>query len=181
MTAVARGSIAASFALVCCALALTGCAKKSMVAPPQVASPPPAPAATKPAPTPSSEPSHAPAAAPAFQAGDFRDVFFDLDQYALTADARTALDADAKLLRDHPEARITIEGHCDERGTVEYNMSLGESRASAARDYLVAAGVNASQVQTISYGKERPLCTEPNEACWAKNRCGHVVLLSGPA
>ena len=181
MTAVASRSVATSIALVCCALAFAGCAKKSMVTPPQVASPPPAPVATKPAPAPVLTPAPAPTPAPTVEASDFHDVFFDFDQYALSADARASLDVDAKVLRDHPATRITIEGHCDERGTVEYNMSLGESRANAARDYLVAAGVNASQIQTISYGKERPFCPESNEACWAKNRCGHVVLRSGPA
>lgn len=110
------------------------------------------------------------------QATDFRDVFFEYDQSNLDDRARTALDSNAKLLRDHPELKITIEGHCDERGTVEYNLSLGERRANAARGYLTAAGVNAAQVQTISYGKGRPFCTESNEACWSKNRCGHFVL-----
>ncbi len=112
---------------------------------------------------------------------DFKDVFFDFDKYDLSDAARAALDVDARLLRDNATTRILIEGHCDERGTVEYNQALGERRANGARDYLVAAGANAAQIQTISYGKERPFCTEHDESCWARNRCSHFTLQSRPA
>jgi len=117
--------------------------------------------------------SHAPAVKPS----DFSDAFFEFDRYALSDNDRTALDADAKVLRDHPDARVTVEGHCDERGTVEYNEALGQRRAVAARDYLVSAGANTTQIQTISYGKDRPFCSEHEESCWSKNRCAHVVLI----
>jgi peptidoglycan-associated lipoprotein len=82
----------------------------------------------------------------------------------------------AKLLRDHPELKLTPERHCDERDTVEYNRSLGERRANAARDYPTAAGVSSAQVRTVSYGEERPYCLESNESCWAMNRRGHFPL-----
>jgi peptidoglycan-associated lipoprotein len=86
------------------------------------------------------------------------------------------LDQDAKLLRGHAEMQITIEGHCDERGTVEYNQALGERRAQAARDYLVAAGVASPRIQVVSYGKERPFDDGHDEAAWSKNRRAHVVV-----
>ena len=103
-------------------------------------------------------------------------AFFDFDSYALRDDARKALDTDAQLLRDHSNLSITIEGHCDERGTAEYNQALGERRAQAARDYLAAAGVDASRIQIISYGKERPFDSGHDEQSWAQNRRAHVVL-----
>ena len=101
-------------------------------------------------------------------------AFFDHDSLALRADVRSALDRAARLLRDHADLQITLEGHCDERGTVEYNQALGEERANAARDYLVAAGVAASRIRTGSYGKERPFEDGHDEAAWAKNRRAHV-------
>ena len=175
MKPIVHRMIASSVALLCSAALLASCAKKSVQSSPQPAAPPPAPRVeTTPAPAAAPTPSSAPM--PAVQATDFRDFYFAYDQSNLDDRARTALDADAKLLRDHLELKITIEGHCDERGTVEYNLSLGERRASAARDYLFAAGASATQVQTISYGKERPFCTDSNDTCWAKNRCGHIIL-----
>jgi peptidoglycan-associated lipoprotein len=159
------------------ALFAAGCAKKAAEAPPV---PPPAPPVTQPvtpvpAPTTPSEP-QAPAPTPQVAAGDFTDAFFDLDSYALRDDAKVALDHAAKLLRDHPAVSITLEGHCDERGTVEYNQALGEKRANAARDYLVNAGVPASRIQTLSYGKERPFAEGHDESAWAQNRRAHFVL-----
>ena len=103
-------------------------------------------------------------------------MFFDFDAYTLRDDSRSALDANAKLLRDNPSAHIVIEGHCDERGTVEYNQALGERRAQAARDYLVQAGIAEARIQTISYGKERPFDVGHDEAAWAKNRRAHFAL-----
>ena len=166
-------------AVLLCALAISGCAKKTMVTPPQAASPPPAAAHTAPMPAPAPVPAPAPTAA--LTAGDFKDAYFEFDKSDLQEAARTALDADAKLLRDHPKADIRIEGHCDERGTVEYNQALGDRRARAAQDYLEAAGASASQIETISYGKDRPFCTEHEESCWARNRCDHLVLKPNPA
>jgi len=156
------------------ALFAAGCAKKAAEAPPT----PPAPPVvqtTTPEPTPSSA-SETPVPVPTVTAGDFTDAFFDLDSYALRDDAKVALDLAAKLLRDQADVNITLEGHCDERGTVEYNQALGEKRANAARDYLVNAGVSAARVQTLSYGKERPFAEGHDESAWAQNRRAHFVL-----
>jgi len=157
------------------ALFAAGCAKKAQEAPPV---PPPAPPVTEPAtPTPVPPPTPEPSTpAPKVTASDFADAFFDFDSYALREDAKATLDKDAKLLRDNPDVSITIEGHCDERGTVEYNLALGEKRSGAARDYLVNAGVEASRIQTVSYGKERPFAEGHDETAWAQNRRAHFVL-----
>jgi peptidoglycan-associated lipoprotein len=174
-------SKALPLALLGCMLVAAGCAKKPVVASHDLDRAAPAPLAAKPEPVKSTAAAPAPTAARTIQTADFKDVYFDLDQYSLSSDARTALDDDAKLLRDHPAVTITIEGHCDDRGTVDYNLSLGESRAGAARDYLLAAGARSTQITTISFGKERPFCTDEAESCWAKNRCSHFVVRTGPA
>ncbi len=152
-----------------------GCAKKAVEAPP---APPPAPPVTQaePAPAPAETPAPAPVPVPKVTASDFTDAFFDYDSHALREDARAALDRAAKLLRDNADVSLTIEGHCDERGTVEYNQALGEKRANAARDYLANAGVAASRLQTVSYGKERPFAEGHDESAWAQNRRAHLVL-----
>jgi len=97
-------------------------------------------------------------------------VFFDFDRYNLKADARTTLEKQAAWLMKNPAVSILIEGHCDERGTREYNLALGERRANSAKDYLVALGVAPSRVRTISYGEERPFAIGSNETAWAQNR-----------
>jgi len=157
------------------ALFAAGCAKKAAEAPPTLPPAPPVvqPVTPEPTPTPTPEP---PAPVPSVTAGDFTDVFFDLDSYALRDDAKVALDRAAKLLRDKAGVNITLEGHCDERGTVEYNQALGEKRANAARDYLVNAGVPATRIQSLSYGKERPFAEGHDESAWAQNRRAHFVL-----
>ena len=157
-------------------LALSGCAKKSVQAPP--ATPPAPPVETAPAPAPAEKPSETPAPAPThtFSASDLQPVFFDFDSYTLRDDGRATLDSDAKLLRDHADAKVMIEGHCDERGTAEYNQALGERRATAAKDYLVRAGIPDASIQIISYGKERPFDPGHDEAAWAKNRRAHFAL-----
>jgi peptidoglycan-associated lipoprotein len=104
------------------------------------------------------------------------DVYFDFDQYSLTGEAKSTLGADANELKRVADAAITIEGHCDERGTKAYNLALGDKRANAAKDYLVAMGIMASRISTVSYGKERPFDTGHNEAAWAKNRRAHFVV-----
>jgi peptidoglycan-associated lipoprotein len=104
-----------------------------------------------------------------------KDIYFDYDRFELRAQDQITIDADAAFLRAHPQIMFTIEGHCDERGSTDYNLELGDSRANAARDALIKAGVPASQIKTISYGKERPFCTESNEACWQQNRRDHFV------
>lgn len=154
-----------------------GCARKAVQAPPTPAptpgqtTPVPAPTPTSPAPTPTSPP--APSDADA--ALRLQPVFFAFDSYALGDEARGVLDANARLLRDHGSLRLTIEGHCDERGTAEYNQALGERRALAARDYLVGAGIDASRLSVISYGKERPFAMGSDESAWAQNRRAHFV------
>ena len=104
------------------------------------------------------------------QESQFRTVYFDFDRYNLRPDAKAALDADYALLRDFPDVTVKIEGHCDERGTVEYNLSLGEKRAKAAMDYLSGLGISSSRLSIISYGKERPAVAGNNESAWSKNR-----------
>lgn len=152
-----------------------GCAKKAVEAPP---APPPAPPVVQQDTTPTPVPTPTPVTPPAPQmtSSDLQPAFFDFDSYALRDDARAALDGDAKLLRDNAGAAISIEGHCDERGTVEYNQALGEKRAQAARDYLVAAGIDASRILTVSYGKERPFADGHDESAWAQNRRAHLVV-----
>ena len=155
------------------ALALGGCAKKPVPVPPPA---PPAPAPTTPEAPPPTPPQPSEPVTSIVGAGDFQPVFFDFDSYTLNDTGRGALDADARLLRDNADVRVVIEGHCDERGTVEYNQALGERRAQAARDYLVAAGIADSRLRTVSYGKERPFDLGHDEAAWAKNRRAHFTL-----
>jgi peptidoglycan-associated lipoprotein len=104
-----------------------------------------------------------------------KDIFFDYDKYDVRPDQQSTLQADAAWLTQHPNVKFTIEGHCDERGSTEYNLALGDNRANAVKNALVQAGVAADRIRTISYGKEKPFCTESNEACWQQNRRGHLV------
>ncbi len=107
-------------------------------------------------------------------------VFFAYDKYNLQADARGILEKQAVWLKKYPQLSITVEGHADERGTREYNLALGERRANSAKDYLVALGVPASRIRTVSYGKERPVALGSNEAAWAQNRRA-VTMVRGAA
>lgn len=104
---------------------------------------------------------------------ELSDVYFDFDQYAIRVDARSTLNRLADLFKSEPNQELIIEGHCDERGTSAYNLVLGERRAQAAKQYLEKHGMASSQIQTASYGKERPFCTEHTEACWQSNRRVH--------
>jgi peptidoglycan-associated lipoprotein len=104
-----------------------------------------------------------------------KDIYFDFDRYDLRSGDQSTINADAAFLTAHPSIRFTIEGHCDERGSIEYNLALGDNRANAARDALIRAGISADRITTISYGKERPFCTEHNEECWQQNRRAHFV------
>jgi peptidoglycan-associated lipoprotein len=104
------------------------------------------------------------------------DVYFDLDQSNIRDDGRGTLQKNVDWLKRWPTTRITIEGHCDSRGTSEYNLGLGERRATSVRDYLVNLGIPAARINTVSKGKEQPFCTEETEACWAQNRRGHFII-----
>ena len=137
----------------------------------------PAPAMT---PTPAAPATAAPAPAPPppseFRETDnLKDVFFDFDKYDIRPSDAKLLDTNAAWLKTNNNL-VLIEGHCDERGTNEYNLALGERRAKATMNYLVGQGVQANRVTIISYGKERPTCTEHSEACWAKNRRAHFLV-----
>jgi peptidoglycan-associated lipoprotein len=153
------------------ALVLGGCSKKAAQPPPATTPPP----ATQPAEAPPPAPAEQPKVPTEPVALTWQDAYFDFDKSDLRDDARGALDADAKQLGGHANLSITIEGHCDERGTPEYNLALGERRANAAKDYLVAHGVDGSRIETISYGEERPFATGHDEASWAQNRRAHLV------
>ncbi|HUL15028.1 MAG TPA: peptidoglycan-associated lipoprotein Pal [Terriglobales bacterium] len=106
---------------------------------------------------------------------EVQDAYFDYDKADIRPDAREALGKTADFLRKYPEAKVTIEGHCDERGSTEYNLALGDRRAHAVKEYLVSLGISADRMNTISYGKEKPFCDEHNEACWQQNRRGHFI------
>jgi peptidoglycan-associated lipoprotein len=108
-------------------------------------------------------------------AREVQDAFFDYDKADIRADARTALGQTAEFFKAHPSVKATIEGHCDERGSTEYNLGLGDRRAAAVKQYLVSLGVSANQLTTVSFGKEKPFCMEHNETCWQQNRRGHFI------
>jgi len=108
----------------------------------------------------------------------FKDIHFDFDKYNIRPGDAEILNENAALLKKYPKVKVQIEGHCDERGTVEYNLALGERRANTTKKYLVSLGVSADRISTISYGKERPLDPGHNEEAWAKNRRAHIVVLS---
>ena len=105
-------------------------------------------------------------------------IHFSYDQYDIDSEARAILDSQARWLAAHPNSRVTIEGHCDERGTREYNLALGDRRANAAKNYLAARGISPSQINTISYGKERPVALGSDEASWAQNRRAVTIVIS---
>jgi len=147
---------------------ITASATLSVAAPP-----PPAPAPPPPAPAPR-------ATIEERMSSETQDAYFDYDKSDIRSDARDALTKDAaalkSILADFPSAVITVEGHCDERGSAEYNIGLGDRRASSARDFLVSLGVPGDRLKTVSYGKERPVCTESTESCWQKNRRAHLSV-----
>jgi peptidoglycan-associated lipoprotein len=106
-----------------------------------------------------------------------KDVLFDFDRYDLSSDARTILRANAEWLKSNASARVEIEGHCDDRGTNEYNLALGAKRAQSAREYLTTLGIAAARLSTISYGEEIPVCKEQGESCWKQNRRARFVII----
>ncbi len=172
-----------------------GCAKKVAVNPPpapapvQAAAPAPQP---QPAPAPVRAAAQTPAPAPAPRYPNaatraridqllarIEDAYFDYDKAALRPDALNTLQSDSTelrdILKDYPDYKLTIEGHCDERGSAEYNIALGDKRAQAAKDYLAQVGIPSDQLNVVSYGKERPVCTDHDEACWQRNRRVHIL------
>jgi peptidoglycan-associated lipoprotein len=108
-----------------------------------------------------------------------QDAYFDYDKHDIRPDAQKALVEDshtlAEILKDYPDYKLTVEGYCDERGSEEYNLALGDARAKQAKEYLVSLGIPANQLKTVSYGKDKPACTDQNEACWQKNRRAHIT------
>ena len=107
---------------------------------------------------------------------EFGDVYFDLDNAVIKDEGRTALTSNANYMKRRPSVRISVEGHCDERGTAEYNLALGERRANAVKAYLVELGVTGDRIVIVSKGKESPFCTEKGESCWQQNRRGHFIV-----
>jgi peptidoglycan-associated lipoprotein len=168
-----------------------GCAKKHAdLTPTPTPEPPPAPAAESPAPPVAPPAAAAPAPAPDPLAGDLAavnryvreqgllaDVLFEYDRDDLTEAARRQLETNARFLKDRPQFRVALEGHADERGTVEYNVALGQKRAVSARSHLDALGIPLERLQPTSYGEERPLCTDPSENCWQRNRRVHFEIV----
>jgi peptidoglycan-associated lipoprotein len=158
-------------------LALSACAKK---APAEL---PPAPQASSGAVTPTPTPGPTgpiPGTQAHFaQVMSGRDViYFDTDRYNIDSEDQAALAQQAQYLQQYPNVRATVEGHCDERGTRDYNLALGERRANAAKNYLVSLGVSADRISTVSYGKERPVALGSNEEAWAKNRRAVTIVLN---
>lgn len=111
--------------------------------------------------------------------GSLQDIYLDYDAFDLSQEARDTLQRNANWITKNSEAKIEVEGHCDERGTVEYNLALGAKRAKVVRDYLVTLGVPTGQISTISYGEELPTCRDASESCWKQNRRAHFQLLVG--
>jgi peptidoglycan-associated lipoprotein len=183
---VTRAAQLTLMSLLLAGLMITGCAKRPATTAASAATP--APAAPAPAPAPAaSAPSGAAAAAPAAAAAApaqaprpspkefmavaaLKEVYFDFDKYDIRPEDAKTLDSNAAWLKSNGDNLVLIEGHCDERGTNEYNLALGERRAKATMNYLVSQGIQANRITIISYGEERPVCTEKTEACWAKNR-----------
>jgi len=179
-------------------LLTAACAKKNAAAPaPPAPAPAAAVAAAKPAPA-TAHTATTPPPAPVAQAQRYpsvatraridellakiEDAYFDYDKASLRPDALKALQADSAelrdILKDYPNYKLTIEGHCDERGSDEYNIALGDKRAESAKDFLVQVGIPAAQLKMVSYGKQRPVCDEHDEACWQRNRRIHIVALA---
>jgi peptidoglycan-associated lipoprotein len=176
------------------AMGASACAKK--VPPPVPAPPPPAPAAPAPPPPPPPPPAPRAAATPPSAPGalsedevfarksleqlnaerPLEDVYFNLDESEIRADARAALQKNSDWLKRWSSAIFAIEGHCDSRGSAEYNLGLGSRRATAVKDYLVSLGVPAARVTIVSKGKEQPFCNQEEESCWQQNRRGHFVI-----
>jgi len=186
-----RAAQVTMMSLLLAGLMITGCAKRPATTAATAAAPAPAPRAATPAPAPSpSAPSSggaaaapaAPAQTPRPSPREFmavaalKEVYFDFDKYDIRPEDAKTLDANAAWLKSNADNLVLIEGHCDERGTNEYNLALGERRAKATMNYLVSQGIQANRITIISYGEERPVCNEKTEACWAKNRRANFLV-----
>jgi peptidoglycan-associated lipoprotein len=126
--------------------------------------------------TPGSSQSQPPRAQSSADLASLHDIYFDFDRYSIRRDAQTTLSVNASLLRTESDTSVVVEGHCDERGTLAYNLVLGEKRAKAVKRYLEDLGIPGSRIQTTSYGEVRPFCKEHNDGCWTKNRRAHFVV-----
>jgi peptidoglycan-associated lipoprotein len=175
--------------LACMGTACHGHPPATAPVPPQAASPtvPAKPPAPPPPPAPAPVPSHTPTPQELFDRKSLSDLnaehplsdaYFDTDQTLLRDDARQALKQDAEWLAKWPTTKVLIEGHCDERGTAEYNLGLGERRAKEVVDYLESLGVSPARITSDSLGKEKPFCADDTESCWKQNRRGHFVITS---
>ena len=163
------------FACLSAALVLGACTHKQEAA--NTAPPPaPPPPAAQPAPVTSSI---IPGSAEDFRVNVGDTVHFAFDQYNIEEGDKAILNRQAAWLAKYPSVRVTIEGHCDERGTREYNLALGARRANAVKEFLVSQGVSTARLETVSYGKERPVCTQSDESCWAQNRRGVTTITGG--
>jgi peptidoglycan-associated lipoprotein len=189
---VTRAAQVTLMSLLLAGLMITGCARRpattaaSAATPAPAAAPSPAPApapsAPSPAPAPPAPAAPAPATAPRPVPKEFmavaalKEVYFDFDKYDIRPEDAKTLDTNATWLKSNGDNLVLIEGHCDERGTNEYNLALGERRAKSTMNYLVSQGIQANRITIISYGEERPVCTEKTEACWAKNRRANFLV-----
>ena len=186
-----RRSVLLSIVTLLVLVTLASCSRRTPPpAPPPPAPPPPVAAAPPPPPPPPPAPAPAPAPKPLTEEEIFArktleelnkerplgDVFFDYDQSSIREDARATLQKNAEYLRRWTTTRITIEGHCDERGTNEYNLGLGDRRANAVRDYLISLGIAGDRILAVTRGEESPICFESNEQCWQRNRRGMSVF-----
>jgi len=191
-----KGMVGLVAVLFCGALLFSGCAKKEMVRPEELTEPPvtsertvtPPPKAApeeegvkdqsvKESPVATAESKTGEEAPTVVAANELEKIFFDLDSFILSPAARDSLTKNAKWLEENRNVKVQIEGHCDQRGSDEYNLALGEKRARAAMNYLVTLGVPASQLSIISFGKEKPADTGDDETAWAKNRRAEFVIL----
>jgi peptidoglycan-associated lipoprotein len=127
------------------------------------------------APAPAAPAAHQPTMQELFDK-EVKDAYFDYDKADIRADARDALSKTAQFLRAYPQMKVVVEGHCDERGSTEYNLALGDRRAAAAKQFLVSLGIPADRLESVSYGKERPFCSASTEECYMQNRRAHFVM-----
>ena|ERR1700742_2876453 len=162
-------------AVLAAGLMLAGCESKPTAPPPADNGPPPS--SSQAAPVQSSN--IVPGSAEDLRVNVGDTVHFDYDKYEVLEADRAVLQRQASWLAKYPSVKVTVEGHCDERGTREYNLALGARRANAVKEYLVSLGVSGGRVETISYGKEKPMCTESDESCYAQNRRGVTAITGG--